>query len=157
MDANPYGEVKDAWICIRASMTKISPSPLDSNEHEIRLGCAGMQPHPRMCTRYSSNENENIIVLDHEEAKRSGEWRQWDVELLLLGGYLKNSEEGTDDEPSGTAKGDGISDCYCLVVQKEEDGEGAGRWKRVGWLFLGEDETLKVREMEGNWTTITMI
>jgi hypothetical protein len=156
-DMNPYGEVKNAWIRIRAPMTKLSPSPLEINDHEIRLRRAGMQPHPRMCTRYSDDENGTIVTLDHEDAKKSGEWRQWDLELLMLGGYPEKGEEGTEGEPSHTDESDGMGHCYCLVVLKADAEQGTERRKRVGWMFLSKEEARKVREDEDNWTTVTMV
>jgi hypothetical protein len=156
-DANPYGEVKDAWIRIWAPMTKLSPSPLETNDHEIRLRRAGLNPHPRMCTRYSDDENGTIVTLDHRVTEKSDEWRQWDLELLILKGYLNERKEGVDGKPSSSEESDVFSHYYCLVVQKISDGEGTERRRRIGWVFLDGDEAAKVREDNDNWTTVTLV
>jgi hypothetical protein len=156
-DSNPYGEVKTAWIRIRAPMTKLTPSPLESNNHEARLARAGLQPLPRMCTRYSDDENGSIVTLDHRESIKSGEWRQWELELLMLGGYPKKCKEGPENEQSAHEKEKGLSHCYCLVVQKVDNGMSVERRKRVGWMFLDENEAAKLRESESNWVTVTLV
>jgi hypothetical protein len=156
-DANPYGEVKDAWILIRAPMTKLRPSSLEINDHEVRLGRAGLQPHPRMCTRYSEDENGTIVVLDHRETEKSGEWRLRDLELLLLRAYPEKRIEGMDGKPNSSEQGDRFSHFYCLVVQKVDGNQDTERRRRVGWMFVGEDEGAKVRVSEENWATITLV
>jgi hypothetical protein len=152
-DANPYGEVKDAWIRVRAPMTKLVSSPLEINDHEIRLGRAGLHPHPRMCTRYSDDENGTIAILDHEETEKLGTWRQWEMELLMLGGYPNKQ----DVNLTGTKGSDELSPCYCLIVVKTADSLNMDRRKRVGWMFLYEDEAVKLRNEEDNWTTVEMV
>lgn len=62
-DANPYGEVDNAWIRIRAPMMELKPSPTELSEHERRILRAGLQPDPRMCTQYSDDQNGTHIKL----------------------------------------------------------------------------------------------
>ena len=156
-DANPYGEVENAWIRIRAPMAKLEPSPIDENEHELRLRGAGLQPYPRMYTRYSDDKNGRVVCLDHRQVNDSGEWRQWDLEILMLGGYPKKCKDGTDGKRSGDKEGDILDSCYCIVVMKADDSNVTERMKRVGWMFLDADEAAKVRESEECWRTVTIV
>jgi hypothetical protein len=156
-DSNPYGEVKDAWIKIRAPMTTLSPSPIEINDHEVRLNRAGRQPHPRMCTPYSMEKNGNIVCLDREEAEASGEWRQWELEALMLGGYPKNVKERLFGEIGDNEEDDAVEHPYCLVVRKVDDDQGIWRMKRVGWMMLDTEEAAKVRECEESWRTVVLV
>jgi hypothetical protein len=154
-ELNPYGEITDAWIRLRAPMAKLSLSSVETTEYEIRLLRSGITPLPRMCTRYSTNTEGILIHFDHQEEERGPTlWREWNLELLMLGGYPEDRKAKIDEEQNG--KND-ITSCYCLVVMKTDESQGIERMKRMGWVFLGADEATKVRESDENWRTITLI
>lgn len=149
---NPYGEVKDAWIRLRAPMAKLVPSEKTVTDHEVRLNKAGITPLPRLCTKHSDDEEGSVVSLDYKVARDSGEWREWALNVMLLGWYQR-PEDGTDNEGGGCSE----DPSYGLVVTLVSEEDGKKRMKRVGWMFLTGEEARKVREDEGSRTTVTLV
>lgn len=150
-EANPYGEVKDAWIRLRAPIAELVASEKKVTDHEVRLSNAGIIPLPRLRTKYSDDEDGTIVSLDSQIARTSGEWRNWNLHVLLLGGYRGMGRGvGRDKQRSDESS-------YALVVVKVDNERIIKRMKRVGWMFLSGDEARKVRDDESSWTTVTLI
>jgi hypothetical protein len=150
-EANPYGEVKDAWIRLRAPIAELVASEKKVTDHEVRLSNAGIIPLPRLRTKYSDNEDGTIVSLDSQIARTSGEWRSWNLHVLLLGGYRGMGRGvGRDKQRSDESS-------YALVIVKVDNERIIKRMKRVGWMFLSGDEARKVRDDESGWTTVTLI
>lgn len=150
-EANPYGEVKNAWIRLRAPTAKLVASEKSVTDHEVRLKNAGFVPLPRLRTKYSEDEEGSIMSLDYKIARTSAEWREWDLHVLLLGGY-KRMGKGTSNEAGDLD--DLLLGLVVTLVNGEHDG---GRMKRVGWIFLSGGEARRVRDDERGYTTVTLV
>ncbi|KAK2764993.1 hypothetical protein FQN54_008692 [Arachnomyces sp. PD_36] len=148
---NPYGEVEAAWIRIRAPMALLKPSE-KIREGDIRRERIGMAPLRRMCTPYSDNEMGSRVVFDDEQADMSGEWRHWDMYVLVLGGNtepLANpSNESTGSRP--------LSHGFGLVLIDAESAQGPSM-ERVGWMDLGGEEAVKMKNDEACWRTVVLV
>lgn len=153
--SNPYGEVKNAWIQIRGPMVALTPSKRCVVEYETRLQRAGIVPLPRFCTPYSKTEDGSRCSLDHAKVRRSEEWRDWDMQVILLRGSSE-SEDGNVKEDHSS-----IGFYFGLVVRAlRSDQEGDATMKRLGWMFLNADDlddASRIVEDEGNWRTIKLV
>jgi hypothetical protein len=120
---NPFGEVKDAWIRIHGPVTRLKPSdrydPSDDNEMSYL--------EPRLCSTYSTVDE--IAWFDNIEALRSGEWREWDIHLLVL-------KMPSDEDPTFPNSGFG------LILVPTGDGRSL-KMKRVG--SMGDLSKLETR------------
>lgn len=153
-EANPFGEVENAWVRIRGPVIQLRHSTLESNEHEARLRRAGMRPLPRVCTPFSESENGSIMKIDDADLKTTSEWKEWRIEVLLLGGY---KEKRGQESHSAEDDADEAFDSFGGLVIKSAGDEQAGKMQRIGWLFLEGKEGFKIREDEKNWKTVTLV
>ncbi|KAI7783421.1 hypothetical protein LA080_011982 [Diaporthe eres] len=153
-EANPFGEVEDAWVRIRGPAIQLRHSTLESNEHEARLGRAEMRPLPRVCTPYSESENGTIMKTDHADVTTTSEWKEWPIEVLLLGGYKE--ERGQESDSADDDADKAMSSLYGLVIRGAGDKQ-TGKMQRIGWMFLDGKEGSKIREDEKNWKTVTLV
>lgn len=151
-EANPFGELEDAWVRIRGPAIQLRHSTLESNEHEASLGRAGIRPLPRVCTPHSESKNGTIMKTDYGDVTLNSEWKDWQIEVLILGGYKENRSQESHSEDDGQAMGS----FYGLVVRSAGD-EKAGKVQRIGWMFLDGEEGSKIREDEENWKTVTLV
>jgi hypothetical protein len=69
--------VRNTWICIHAPLAELKPSEKEITDHEVILKEIGKTPLPRLRTRYSYNEDESWMMLDHDAILESGGWREW--------------------------------------------------------------------------------
>lgn len=153
-EANPFGEAEDAWVRIRGPAIQLRHSTLESNEHEASLGRAGIRPLPRVCTSHSKSENGTIMKTDHADVTLTSEWKDWRIEVLILGGHeeKRSQESNSEDDDAGQA----MRSFYGLVVRSAGD-EKAGKMQRIGWMLLDGEEGSKIREDEKDWKTVTLI
>jgi hypothetical protein len=101
-------------------------------------------------------EEGNQTTLDYKESIETGEWREWDLSVLMLGGYPKKEQKS--NEATGSADAFATDEWYGMVVTPVENKEGEGnRMKRVGWLNLKGEEAAKVRDDQEGWRTITLV
>ncbi|KAI0121015.1 heterokaryon incompatibility protein-domain-containing protein [Xylariales sp. AK1849] len=158
-EANPYGEVKDAWLRVHGPMTQLTPREKSDVDHEIRLKRAGLTPRPKMRRKYPKEEG-CPVALDYMETIETEEWRGWDPSVLILGGYPKKGElwiKGNVSDAESDSEDDHSGDYwYGLVVVPVRQGEGENKMKRVGWMFLDGDEVAKVKKDREVWRTITL-
>jgi hypothetical protein len=166
-EENPYGEVNYAWIRIHGPLARLTPSKTGVTDHETRLDRAGITPLPRFCTKYSEDEEGCRVTLDYLEQSKSGEWRNWDTRVLILGGYRKeqkaqeNKSKGrgqdgqTEMQSELASKSDDLRLCYGLVLCPIESGQAM--MKRVGWMFIDVPEALKVIDDTAGWSTVTLL
>lgn len=152
-EANPYGEVKDAWLRIRGPAIQLRHSTMESNEHEVSLGRAGLRPLPRVCTPHSECEEGVVMKTDDEEMITTSEWKSWRIEVLILGGYEKDRRQESQSEEDGA--GQAMRSFYGLVVRNAGD-EGE-KMQRIGWMFLDGEEGSKIQEDAQNWKTVTLV
>ena len=149
--ANPYGEVKTAWIRIHAPVIKLVASEKRDAAHEARLKKVGLNPLPRLRTKYSDNEEGSVATPDYVTDQTAEEWRMLDLSVLLLG-WVQTSEGGT------CSKGRCANDpSLGLVVTAVDREQGTERMKRVGWMYLHGQEGIKARDEPGNYTTVTLV
>jgi hypothetical protein len=150
-ESKPYGEVKNAWIRLRAPLIKLVASDKRDTAHEARLKKAGLNPLPRLRTKYSNDEEGSIASPDNANDRTSEKWRELDLYVLLLGWY-PGSEGGT------CSRGGCSNDpCFGLVVTTVDQDHGTERMKRIGWMFLPGQEGLKARDEQENYTTVTLV
>ncbi|KAK8223351.1 heterokaryon incompatibility protein-domain-containing protein [Phyllosticta capitalensis] len=148
--ANPYGEVKDAWIRIHAPMTELFLSNKETIDHEVRLRRVGYTPLPRFCTKYSDDEDGSMVRLNYEEDNMSKGWLEWEMHVLLLQEKPRRQKSDNCGETSGDVL------CYGMVVRRIEVGQES-QFERVGWTFLGGNEAVGLRDEEQNWATIKLV
>ncbi|KAF4636111.1 hypothetical protein G7Y89_g1979 [Cudoniella acicularis] len=148
-EANPFGEVKNAWIRIHAPLTELKPSEREITDHEIKLKEIGTTPLPRLRTQHSDNEEGGVMTPDHDDIRNSGGWREWNMQVLILCGK-------TTEQKSRGVKHNSMSSCYGLVVTRAGDGRDS-RMKRVGWMFLEGEESKKIIEDKECWRTVTLV
>jgi hypothetical protein len=157
-EGNPFGEVKNAWIRIHGPMAELKPSEVETTDHENTLKEIGRTPYPRLRTQYSKDEEGNLVTLDHRDVSDAGDWREWNMHILLLCG--KNSEdkktEETAEQGNNGAEDDSMPFCYGLVVT-QAGGGGDSKMKRVGWTFLEGEEAKKVMEDKECWRSVTLV
>lgn len=154
--ANPFSEVENARVQIRGPVVQLRPSTLESNEHEASLGRAEIRPLPRVCAAYSEAESETIITMDHDNIAATSEWKDWQIEVLLLGGYRENRDQEPDSDSDSDNAEEAMGSFFGLVVKSAGDGQ-TDKMQRIGWMFLDGDEGLKIRKDEKNWKTVTLV
>lgn len=142
---NPLGEVTSAWIRIRGPVAPLRPSPPEKCGHEARFHRAGIPPRLKVCTPYSEDEDEPLLSLDYSDTQESGEWRGWDLHVLLLFSYVYDSDSSDPDELT-----------YGLAIRSEGGGQ-TGKMQRVGTIILRTKEGSKIKRDESNWKTILLV
>lgn len=128
-EANPFGEVRDAWIKIRGPVVELEPS-LESYpaEDEFREG-------PRVSMVEGMEEpGSHRLCLDNQSYEESGEWRNWDLRAILLGGQYEGiMESGSTDMRSVQA----------IIFRKAMRAGQHGKMERVGYVdFYGDDANM---------------
>ncbi|KAI1332532.1 HET-domain-containing protein [Xylariaceae sp. FL0255] len=105
-EANPYGELKEAWIRLRGPMAALAPAKKVKTEHEARLQRAGISPLPRVQTVYHDPEDEEgaFLKLDYEEIEKSGRWKELGLHVLLLAGYFETETQIKSEKPEETSE-----------------------------------------------------
>jgi len=173
-EANPYGEITGAWIRIHAPLIRLVHSEEEVTEHEIRLRRAGLQPFPRFRTPHS--DEDQVVSLDNAHSLKSEEWRSWNIQVLILGGYpYRHGNWGKDQmiskEPEDEKKENKVVEeenssgedlipqtfglCFGLVLDNRgTENQGV---KRVGWMFLNSEEVAKAIEEKKDWSTVKLI
>jgi len=139
-EENLFGSVKNAWIRVHGPLVELKPSEKGFNDHELVLKEMGRTPHPRLRTPYSDEEGRQVTP-DHDELKESGRWRGLNMKVLIL-----TSKKDPD------AKAKEIL-CYGLVIAPA----GEGRMKRVGWMFLDDEEANNILEDKECWRDVTLV
>ncbi|RDL37703.1 uncharacterized protein BP5553_05136 [Venustampulla echinocandica] len=157
-EGNPFGEVKNAWICIHGPMAELKPSEKEITDHEKKLKEIGRTPLPRLRTRHSDNEEGEVMTPDHDDIKNSAGWRKWNMQVLLLCGKNGKDERAkkTIEEKNHGAEHNFTSRCYGLVITQAGDGRDS-RMKRVGWMFLGGEEAKKIMDDKECWGNVTLV
>lgn len=156
-NANPYGEVKNAWITIRGPVVALRPSKLTVLEYETRLQRAEIVPLPRFCTPYSKTEEGSRCTVDYDKFRSSDELRDWDLWVVLLRGkHDTESQDGNVNEDQSS-----IGFYFGLVVRASgSDQQGEVTMTRVGWMFLDADkldDASRIVEDEENWRNIKLV
>ncbi|TPX13405.1 uncharacterized protein E0L32_006135 [Thyridium curvatum] len=162
---NPYGCVTSAWLRLHGPTARLTPSNWTDETDGGKRERAGLPPDARVCTKWSETDKGDHVSIDHDSLRRSEEWRQWHLKVILLAGKKYSAElssrwgvpddEGDAEEPP--QEGD-ITLCYGLVVVPGTVGEGESTcWKRIGWLFLEGKEAKKILEDKEAWETVTLI
>lgn len=148
--ANPYGEVKDAWIRIHAPMTELFPSNKETTDREVRLRRFGRTPLPRFCTKYSDVEEGSMVKLNYEEDRTPEVWREWEMHVLMLQEQPRQQQSDKCEETSGDFSR------YGMVVRRIEVDQES-QFQRVGWMFLNKIEGAALRDDGQSWSTIKLV
>lgn len=134
---NPFGEVSGAWIRIRGPVVPLRPNmrkqwvskPSSSYEY--------------VSTPYSEDEFWVVLLdLDYEDDRNSGEWRGWDLQILLL------CSDPFEDKQ--------FPNSFGLVIRSEGE-EQATKFRRVGTATMDRQEADKIREDKTSWKTILLV
>lgn len=154
---NPFGEVTNAWIRVKGHVAPLRPSPPEKCKDEAQYYRAGITPRLMVCTPYSEDEDEEgpFLSLDYYDAQDSGEWRGWDLQVLLLYNYESrgiNSGETTDSDSSDTDS----KLTFGLAIRSEGTGQ-TGKMRRVGSVVMSRQEGFKIMGDESNWRTILLV
>lgn len=153
---DPYGQVASAYIKVRGPLTPLQPSSLVETEHEIRLKRAGMIPHPRVITKYSTDEEGEILSLDNREAHVYLEWLKKGIKVLLLGGHVWG-EKPVPDQDKAQRHDKDFRVSYGLVLVPSRPGETDSEMRRIGWMFVDSSDTSMLRQTEEDWQTVTIV
>lgn len=139
-EANPFGEVRDAWIKIRGPVVGLKPGSLESYwaEDESR---AETVHDPELSISQTEAVEWLELRLDNQSCEESGEWRNWDLQAMLLCG---RHEQEDDSMVIG-------------IVFKGATRTGQrGKMERVGWIRFQENKARRVLA-EAHWKTITLV
>lgn len=131
-EANPFGEVRDAWTRIRGPVTRLKPSGLYSRLVEVVPG-----PEVSMSR---TEADKPFLQLDNQSREQSGEWRNWDLQAMLLRG----------------CKWQTISLVFGLVFKEAIRAGQRGKMERVGTVDLGAEQVHRMLA-DANWKTITLV
>lgn len=128
-EANPFGEVRDAWIKIRGPVVELKPS-LESYSAEDEF-----RAEPRVSMVEGMEEpGSHRLYLDNQSYEESGEWRNWDLRAILLcGQYGGIMESGSTD----------MRGVQAMIFRKAMRAGQRGRVERVGYVdFYGDDANM---------------
>lgn len=126
-EANPFGEVRDAWIRMRGPVIGIKSSSLEKYfgaEHAFDMEAVEW----------------NVLFLDDEGCEESREWRNWDLQAILLCGRVM--------EPGMLVDG--------LVLKGASRAGQHGKMERIGWTRVEGGKVHRILA-EANWKTITLV
>lgn len=84
--------------------------------------------------------------MDYEDDENPGEWRGWDLQVLLL-----HSDTYHD------AMGENTSTLTFGLVLRSEGGGQAAKIRRIGTAAMNSREGDNIREDENNWKTLLII
>lgn len=139
-EANPFGEVRDAWIKVRGPVLELKPrnsgrySAEDGYFEEVKVSI------PKSTVNLGSHE----LSLDNQSYEESEGWRNWDLQAMLLCG-----QHGK--ESGGLVQG--------IVFREATRAGQRGKMERVGHMeFIGyETEKLLRFTDQWYWETITIV
>lgn len=144
-EANPFGEVTDAWISIRGPVARLNPwswsSEGNSAEDEWAAVMAGFT---RVSVSATVEEGWHILQLDNQSWEESGEWRNWDLRVMLLCGRF--GEEGLE-----LVEG--------IVFREATRADQRGKMERVGYMdFMGCNVDWVLGQVNlMDWMAITLV
>ncbi|KAI0972442.1 HET-domain-containing protein [Xylaria arbuscula] len=152
-EANPFGELRNAWLRIRAPIVRLIPPEevtTEDEEYEKKRRLAGQPPHPRLRTQYTDKSQRYYTTLDYNDFAWSEEWKDLGLEIMLLGSYedSEESEGFEEDEEDGSY--------YGLIVTNAEFDHGKAM-KRVGWMHISSKEAKDIKLDENNWRTVILV
>lgn len=152
---NPFGEVTSAWLRIRGPLAPLRPSPPEKYGHEAQLHRAGITSRPKVSTPYSEDEEGHILHLDYNVTLDSGEWRGWDLQVLLLYSNEYPGSKAVDKGDSDASETSQIT-TFGLVI-RPEGAEQTRKMQRVGAVYLNGRTASKIKGDETNWRTIILV
>lgn len=155
---NPYGGVTSAWVRISCPMTRLDPSQgNDSSDWEsrrLKFACLKVR------TISPEIGEINDLRLDHKASGGpQGEWRKWDLSVIILGGY-SNSDPSSGDsqkDENNTADANEMVEEYFGLAVIPVVVDDILQWKRVGWVGLDREEGDKIIANKQAWVTATLI
>lgn len=151
-EANPYGEVDSAWICLRAPMTALIPEgeEIRTLAREKWPNIPGRQQTSKLRTAYREDDlNCSPVCLDYGDMR----WENFEMKVLLLEGVRENKAVDSEDT-SGEDVDD--EDFFGLVVTSTS-GSNFKTVKRVGYLNLKREEARAMTSDEGNRCVVTLV
>ncbi|KAI1146671.1 HET-domain-containing protein [Nemania diffusa] len=151
-EVNPFGEVDHAWLRIRAPIVRlVLPEEVskEDEEYEKKRKLAGQPPRPQLRTRYTDKSESYITKFDYDDLAWSEEWKDLDLEIMLLGRY-EDSKKGEDieEDEEGTY--------YGLIVTNADFGHEKAM-KRVGWMHISSKEAKQIKLDKENWRTVILV
>ncbi|RWA08174.1 hypothetical protein EKO27_g6932 [Xylaria grammica] len=160
-EANPFGEVENARLYIRAPIVGLIPLaevPKSCTEKSDLLKLADLTPLLYMRTRYTTKPEGHKIHVDDGDLVVSEKWKQLDLKLLVLG--TKQSHDTEILEPGKGSKDDDDKDRpgvgYCLVVADTNCDDGKAM-KRIGFVYLSIEEANNITMDEANRQIVTLV
>lgn len=136
-EANPFGEVRDAWIRIRGPVTRLKPSSSESCFVEAVYEAV---PGPEVSMSGTEAVIWGLLDLDNQSCEQSGEWRNWDLQAMWLYGR----------------KGQTINLVFGLVFKEATRAGQHGKMERVGTVDLAGEQAHQILA-DANWKTITLV
>lgn len=145
-EANPFGEVRDAWIQIHGPVVRLKPSSescpaKDESRAKPRVSIIGSTVDPEW----------HELYLDNQSYEVSGEWRNWDLQAMLLCGRYG---EILDSGAIATENVQGI------VFREAICAGQRGKMERVGYIdFFRDcaDRLLSDTRQRNHWKSITLV
>jgi hypothetical protein len=155
---DPYGQVESAYIKVRGPFTRLEPSTLLETELEVRLKRADMTPHPRFRTKYSTEDEGMMLIMDDKDDRAIEKWQKGDISVLILSGYLWDKDEtGAKAEKEGKPYDKEYRMGYGMVLVQTRPGEKDSEMKRIGWMFVDSGDLAMLRQTEEDWQTVTIV
>lgn len=153
---NPFGEVTSAWVRIRGPVAPLRASPVKKlgDDLEAQFHRVGIMPLPVVCTPYSEDDRAPKLQLDYDDTQVSGEWRGWDLQVLLLFDYVYEGSKAEETSNSDSEDTDKLS--YGLAIRSEVTGQ-TSKMQRVGTVIMLAQEASKIKGDKTNWKTIVLV
>lgn len=135
-EANPFGEVREAWVNIRGPVSELKPLSSEGDSEEDEL--------PRVSVSATLGDSWHYLRLDNQSFEESGEWRSWNLQVMLLCGHLE---------------GEGIHSVEGIVFKEATRAGQHGKMERVGFMsFLGDGANwVQWHIGQRQWMTITLV
>lgn len=142
--SNPFGEVSDAWVRIRAPMTALKPTrDIEDGSHSFEK--------PRFTTCYSGDEaNYTDVVLEYRE----NEWRRMDLSVLLL---EDTPEESEAKETKAVTRGRSMGYFGLVITPTQPDEKGTQTWERIGTARLTPEEAKMMTDDTSNRHIVMLV
>ncbi|KAI0420361.1 HET-domain-containing protein [Xylaria grammica] len=157
-EANPFSEVENAWLLIRAPIVGLIPLtevPKSCAEKSDVPKDAGLTPLLYMRTLHTTNPEGHIIHVDDGDLVVSEKWKQLDLKVLVLGTILEPGEGSEDDEDD--QEDDFEPGCGYGLVVTDTDCDHGKAMKRIGFVELSIEEANNIMMDEANRQIVTLV
>lgn len=152
-EANPFGEVLNGYLRLRAPMVPLNSAEEIVNKTDLdeasELERCGLQMTRWVRTPYvgSGKKSYYKAALDYDEYLEPSIWNALEMKLMLL----SNVE---DDTPYTS---DSQKYFYNGFIVIKAPGLDSGQMRRIGWLNINVSEAQQICQDQDNWHTVILV